>query len=91
MATHLRAEVMAMPRMQLLTTASATSSDWGAAVQAGRGDGALRKIGAVQEGILRKSFLRDGKHLDQALWSIIAQDWYRSKAVWGSRSAETVN
>ena len=29
-----------------------------AAVQNGRGNGALRKIGAVQEGILRKSFLR---------------------------------
>ena len=36
-----------------------------AAVQNGRGNGALRKIGAVQEGILRKSFLRGGKLLDQ--------------------------
>jgi len=32
---------------------------------------------------LRKSFARDGKHLDQALWSIIGDD-YRSKAVWGN-------
>jgi [ribosomal protein S5]-alanine N-acetyltransferase len=54
-----------------------------AAVQNSRGNGALRKIGAVQEGILRKSFLRDGKLLDQALWAIIDEDWYRSKAVWG--------
>jgi RimJ/RimL family protein N-acetyltransferase len=54
-----------------------------AAVQNGRGNGALRKIGAVQEGILRKSFLRGGKHHDQALWAILAEDWYRSKAVWG--------
>jgi len=53
------------------------------AVANGRGNGALRKIGAVQEGILRKSFLRGGKYLDQALWSIVAEDWYRSKAVWG--------
>ena len=32
-----------------------------AAVQNGRGNGALRKLGAVQEGILRKSFNRGGK------------------------------
>jgi [ribosomal protein S5]-alanine N-acetyltransferase len=56
-----------------------------AAVQNGRGNGALRKIGALQEGILRKSFLRGGKLLDQALWSIIDEDWYRSKAVWGAK------
>ena len=54
-----------------------------AAVLNGRGNGALRKLGAVQEGILRKSFLRGGKKLDQALWAILPEDWYRSKAVWG--------
>ena len=46
-----------------------------AAVQNGRGNGALRKIGATQEGILRKSFLRNGEHLDQNLWTIIDEDW----------------
>ena len=56
-----------------------------AAVQNGRGNSALRKIGAVQEGILRKSFLRGGKFLDQALWTILDGDWYRSKAVWGAK------
>ncbi len=54
-----------------------------AAVANSRGNGALRKIGATQEGVLRKSFLRGGKYHDQALWSIIREDWYRSKAVWG--------
>ena len=54
------------------------------AVENGRGNGALRKIGAVQEGILRKSFVRGGKYHDQALWSIIEGDRYRSKAVWGA-------
>ena len=54
-----------------------------AAVQNGRGNGALRKLGAVQEGVLRKSFFRGGKYLDQALWTILDDDWYRSKAVWG--------
>jgi RimJ/RimL family protein N-acetyltransferase len=56
-----------------------------AAVQNGRGNGALRKIGAIQEGILRQSFLRGGVHHDQSLWAILREDWYRSKAVWGSK------
>ena len=46
-----------------------------AAVLNGRGNGALRKIGAMQEGILRKSFLRNGEYLDQALWTILDEDW----------------
>jgi len=46
-----------------------------AAVANGRGNGALRKIGAVQEGILRRSFLRNGVHHDQVLWGIVADDW----------------
>ena len=33
-----------------------------AAVANGRGNGALRKVGALQEGILRKSFLRNGEY-----------------------------
>lgn len=56
-----------------------------AAIENTRGNGALRKIGALQEGILRKSFLRGGKYLDQALWAITGDDWYRSKAVWGAK------
>lgn len=45
------------------------------AVANGRGNGALRKIGAVQEGILRRSFQRGGVYHDQALWGILAEDW----------------
>ena len=56
-----------------------------AAVQNGRGNGALRKIGAIQEGILKQSFLRGGVHHDQSLWAILHEDWSRSKAVWGSK------
>lgn len=56
-----------------------------AAVANGRGNGALRKIGASQEGILRKSFLRNGEYLDQALWTILDEDWRRAKSVWGPR------
>ena len=46
-----------------------------AALKNGRGTAALRKVGAVQEGVLRKSFLRNGEYLDQALYSILAEDW----------------
>jgi ribosomal-protein-alanine N-acetyltransferase len=46
-----------------------------AAVVNGRGNGALRKTGAVQEGVLRRSFHRGGQFHDQVLWSILAEDW----------------
>ena len=46
-----------------------------AAIANARGNGALRKIGAVQEGVLRRSFFRNGVHHDQMLWSILAEDW----------------
>jgi RimJ/RimL family protein N-acetyltransferase len=46
-----------------------------AATANGRGNGALRKIGAVQEGVLRRSFLRNGQYYDQVLWGILADDW----------------
>ena len=46
-----------------------------AAVRNGRGNGALRKMGAVQEGLLRKSFHKNGEYLDQALWTILDEEW----------------
>jgi len=46
-----------------------------AAVKNGRGNGALRKMGAVQEGVLRRSFLKNGEYHDQVLWSILDEDW----------------
>ena len=51
-----------------------------AAVKNGRGNGALRKVGAVQEGVLRKSFLRNGQYLDQVLWTILECEWEMPKA-----------
>jgi RimJ/RimL family protein N-acetyltransferase len=52
-----------------------------AATTNARGNGALAKVGAVFEGVLRRSFQRDGQYLDQNLWSIIDEDWRESKAV----------
>ena len=46
-----------------------------AAVANGRGNGALRKLGAVQEGLLRRSFQRHGQYHDQVLWGVLAEDW----------------
>jgi RimJ/RimL family protein N-acetyltransferase len=54
-----------------------------AAVANGRGNGALRKLGAVQEGILRRSFLKNGQFLDQMLWSILAEEWREANLAWG--------
>jgi len=55
-----------------------------AAIANGRGNGALRKLGAMQEGILRKSFLRNGEYLDQALWTILDEDWRTHRVIWGA-------
>jgi ribosomal-protein-alanine N-acetyltransferase len=70
-----------------------------AAVLNGRGNGALQKIGAVPECVLRKSFLRNGQYLDQALYAILDIDWRndgrqsprstRSGSVFAAREAGT--
>ena len=41
----------------------------------GRANGALRKLGAVQEGVLRESVRRGAEYLDQVLWSVLKEDW----------------
>ena len=51
----------------------------------GRGNAALRKVGALQEGTLRRSFQRNGRYLDQILWSILKDDWRQAKMSWGPR------
>ena len=41
-----------------------------------RGNGALQKLGAVQEAVLRRSLLRDGEYLDQVLWTLTSERWH---------------
>src|SRR5438067_3218358 len=41
----------------------------------GRANGAMRKLGAVEEGVLRRSVRRDGDYCDQVLWSLLKEDW----------------
>jgi ribosomal-protein-alanine N-acetyltransferase len=43
-----------------------------AEVDNGRANGALRKLGATNEGRLRAAFMRDGQPVDQHLWSLIS-------------------
>ena len=45
------------------------------AARNGRGNTALRKVGAVAEGILRKAFVVGGESLDQVLYAIVSSDW----------------
>jgi len=52
-----------------------------AAVKNGRGNGALQKLGGVQEAVLRRSFLRNGVYMDQAYWAILATAWREIRAV----------
>jgi [ribosomal protein S5]-alanine N-acetyltransferase len=59
-----------------------------AALCNGRGNGAMQKLGAEREGVLRHSFIRNGEYLDQVLWSILQDDWKKQqqeKAASGSR------
>ena len=41
----------------------------------GRANGALRKLGASQEGLLRRSVRRHDQYFDQVLWSVLRDDW----------------
>jgi [ribosomal protein S5]-alanine N-acetyltransferase len=54
-----------------------------AAVNNGRGGRALQKLGAVQEGVLRKAFFRNGQYLDQVLYGIVQDDWRTSRGAFG--------
>jgi ribosomal-protein-alanine N-acetyltransferase len=55
-----------------------------AALKNGRGNGALQKLGAAQEAVLRRSFACGGDYLDQALWTILEEDWRRARSVCAS-------
>ena len=52
-----------------------------AAVKNGRGNGALQKLGAVQECRLRKAFHKNGEYLDQVLYAMIDTDWRGSRSI----------
>jgi ribosomal-protein-alanine N-acetyltransferase len=51
-----------------------------AAALNGRGNGALLKMGAVQECVLRQSFVHNGQSMDQVLYAILEDDWRAMQA-----------
>lgn len=51
------------------------------AVHNGRGNGALLKIGAVQEGLLRRSLRQGDEYVDQVLWTVVGDEWSAGPAV----------
>jgi RimJ/RimL family protein N-acetyltransferase len=46
-----------------------------AAAANARGNGALCKLGASPEGVLRNSFMKGGRYHDQLLWAILESEW----------------
>jgi RimJ/RimL family protein N-acetyltransferase len=51
-----------------------------AAVDNERGNAALRKLGAVPEGVLRQCFICQGRAVDHVLWAILADEWRHARA-----------
>ena len=51
-----------------------------AATLNGRGNGALRKLGAVPECTLRRCFECGGQYEDHVMWSILEEDWREAMA-----------
>jgi ribosomal-protein-alanine N-acetyltransferase len=50
-----------------------------AAVENGRGNGALRKIGAIPEGILRRTLPKGERFLDQLMYAILRDEWLAAR------------
>jgi len=44
-------------------------------VRNARANGAMRKLGATQEGVLRQAERRDGAFHDHVLWALVSADW----------------
>jgi RimJ/RimL family protein N-acetyltransferase len=55
------------------------------AVKNGRGNRALQKIGAVQEGILPRALLCSNGYVDQVIYSIVENEWRAAHSVGAPR------
>ena len=47
-----------------------------------RGNGALRKVGARKEAVLRQSMAKGGRLHDEHLWAIVETDWRQANGLW---------
>lgn len=59
----------------LFRTMQAHRAEFRVDVRNPRANGALRKLGASQEGLLRRARHREGTYSDEVLWAIVATDW----------------
>lgn len=50
-------------------------------VRNARANGALRNLGATQEGVLRHAHYRDGRYHDHVMWAIVAEDWTQGRNI----------
>jgi RimJ/RimL family protein N-acetyltransferase len=57
-----------------------------AAIENGRGNGALRKLGAVCEGVIPNGLVLNGRAQDQYYWTLSANARPRRKIVWDLRT-----
>ena len=46
----------------------------------GRGNGVMRKLGAVPEGTLRQSLEHASERVDQVLWAMLGEEWLTASA-----------
>jgi len=56
----------------------------------GRGNAALRKLGARQEAVLRQSMAKGGRLHDEHLWAIVETDWRQANGVWQPAGEEPI-
>jgi RimJ/RimL family protein N-acetyltransferase len=48
-----------------------------------RGSAALRKIGAVRQGVVRRTLFRGGGFQDEVRLTVLEENWRRAKVIWG--------
>lgn len=74
--THVFQEAARLVLGCLFRTMSVHRAEFRVDVRNPRANGALRKLGATQEGLLRRARHRgDGHFSDEVLWAIVAGDW----------------
>lgn len=73
--THVFVDAARLVLGCLFRTMQAHRAEFRVDVRNPRANGALRKLGASQEGLLRRARYRHGIFSDEVLWAIVASDW----------------
>ena len=55
-----------------------------------RANGALHKVGARKEAVLRQSMTKNGQLHDQHLWAIVETDWRQAQGLWRPADARMI-